>query len=348
MIQSNFYVYRDQFPLILAYAVTIHKCQGLSLDCAIIDLNKHAYTPGIAYVALSRVRSLAGLHLISFDPNSIAVSTECIQEINRLRAAYRSDLPTYTLPTKKGRKRTKLTGCFDEPDAKKIKTINSPSKAKRPNPGKASTASKKSKTVDEDGLAIVHEEPGNLKFYTVDEQWQHWACAQLGLEFVGPTAMRRGGPHVALTPPNARRIRRIVGDGNCLFRCFSYMITGSEDQHVEIRAIIVTYMPNIAHFLLGSSYLDDCYNSVQEYIADTRMDQDGSYGSHVEMLTLAHLLQTTIYSYNDIGGRGSSWCTYSPSMLDRTLVHDTTEMAMYIRLIHAREHFEVVLDVSNS
>ena len=38
MVMKNFYVYRKQFPLILAYAVTIHKCQGLSLDCAIIDL----------------------------------------------------------------------------------------------------------------------------------------------------------------------------------------------------------------------------------------------------------------------------------------------------------------------
>ena len=37
--------------------------------------------------------------------------------------------------------------------------------------------------------------------------------------------------------------------------------------------------------------LDEHYNSIQEYIADKRMDK---LGSHVEMLTLAHLLQTTI------------------------------------------------------
>ena len=64
MLMKTFYVYRKQFPLILVYAVTIHKCQGLSLDSAIIDLSSKVFSPGMAYVALSRVRSLSGLHLI--------------------------------------------------------------------------------------------------------------------------------------------------------------------------------------------------------------------------------------------------------------------------------------------
>ena len=34
-------MYRKQFPLIVAYTITIHKCQGLSLDCAIIDLSEN-------------------------------------------------------------------------------------------------------------------------------------------------------------------------------------------------------------------------------------------------------------------------------------------------------------------
>ena len=38
-IMKNFYIYRKQFPLTLAYGVSIHKCQGLSLDCAIVDLS---------------------------------------------------------------------------------------------------------------------------------------------------------------------------------------------------------------------------------------------------------------------------------------------------------------------
>ena len=95
---KNFYVYREQFPLILAYAVTIHKCQGLSLDCAIVDLSDKVFSAGMAYLALSRVRSLAGLYLSSFDPKSIIVSTSCFEEVNRLRGAFRNDLPFYQMP----------------------------------------------------------------------------------------------------------------------------------------------------------------------------------------------------------------------------------------------------------
>ena len=42
------YVHRKQFPLILEFAVTVHKCQGLSLDCAIMDLSEQVFCPGMA------------------------------------------------------------------------------------------------------------------------------------------------------------------------------------------------------------------------------------------------------------------------------------------------------------
>ena len=62
-------MFTEKFPLILAYAVTIHKCQGLSLDCAIVDLSDEVFSAGMAYVALSRVRSLYGLYLSAFNPS---------------------------------------------------------------------------------------------------------------------------------------------------------------------------------------------------------------------------------------------------------------------------------------
>jgi ATP-dependent DNA helicase PIF1 len=57
-----------QMPLALAWAYTVHKSQGATLDCAVMDIGARIFQPGMAYVALSRVRSLKSFSLSSFDP----------------------------------------------------------------------------------------------------------------------------------------------------------------------------------------------------------------------------------------------------------------------------------------
>ena len=115
IVMKNYYVYRTQFPLIL-YAVTIHKYQGLSLDCAIIDLSSKVFQMA-CLVALSRVKTISGMHLVAFE--DIRVSAGCIKEINRFRSCYRSDLPHIEVPvTRKHAKRKATASAVDGPPSK--------------------------------------------------------------------------------------------------------------------------------------------------------------------------------------------------------------------------------------
>ncbi len=75
-----------QVPLRLAWAITVHKSQGMSLDAAVMDL-RQAFEYGQGYVALSRVRSLKGLYLSGFNERALAVHPEILERDAQFRGA---------------------------------------------------------------------------------------------------------------------------------------------------------------------------------------------------------------------------------------------------------------------
>ena len=113
----------------------------------------------MSYVALSRVKTLSGLHLVAFEDTSIRVSAGCIKEINRLRSCYRSDLPHIEVPVTRKHANTG-TSAVDGPPSKKI-CIFLPKKSTSPSP---------------ETPIIVSEVQSPFIFHCVDEKWQHESC----------------------------------------------------------------------------------------------------------------------------------------------------------------------------
>jgi len=70
---------RNQIPLVLAYAITIHKSQGSTLDSAYIDIGSSVFEYGQAYVALSRVKSLDALYLHAYSRSSIRAHPKVVE-----------------------------------------------------------------------------------------------------------------------------------------------------------------------------------------------------------------------------------------------------------------------------
>lgn len=101
-----------QIPLRLAWAITVHKSQGMTLDAARIDLRK-AFVEGMGYVALSRVKRLDSLSLLGLNNMSLKVSRDAMEIDELLRARADQDAQKFAHLAEKAKKRK------EEPESEK-------------------------------------------------------------------------------------------------------------------------------------------------------------------------------------------------------------------------------------
>jgi ATP-dependent DNA helicase PIF1 len=82
-----------QYPLVLAWALTIHKIQGTTLTNAEIDIGNRIFEYGQSYVALSRVKSLDGLYLSEFNPERIGANPIVIEFYKKMQETNENTTP---------------------------------------------------------------------------------------------------------------------------------------------------------------------------------------------------------------------------------------------------------------
>lgn len=176
-----------------------------------------------------------------------------------------------------------------------------------------------------------------ITYNPVCRDWQISRCNSLGLNFHYGNNPHHGAARNEMIGISQRPIRtgRISADGNCFFRCISFIITGSQDYHEELRLLVTTYMAhNSSNDKL--SILLPPNMSMQSYITHSKMQSPGEWATEIEITATSCLLNTAIcvFAYT---GKIFEWVQYSPHEA-KSDTHQ--EECIYITNVH--NHFEPV------
>lgn len=138
-------------------------------------------------------------------------------------------------------------------------------------------------------LEIQEEPPLN---YKVISQLKRTAlCKRLGCQFHKHVSF---GCFSLLDSP--RRFHRTKGDGNCFFRSLSFVISGSEENHLQLRDKVLAHMQERSNGL--EMYLNA---NMESYLNESGMMHDGVWASECEILGAASMLHTDIVIFSKYG-----------------------------------------------
>ena len=294
-------VTRCQFPLQLAWASSIHKVQGITTDNIVISFEGH-FGPGQAYVALSRVKSLDGLHLKTFSSKKIICSNKVRQHMMEIR--------------------TRMTAS------------NSDQSNELPVPANEVTSVRfndndyHDHSVHSQHTACQKNNPANLtdnvhspnifrtcSLTSMNEKQKEELCNLLELPYIPLTAALNSTTTSTETSlcdlilqhtaqQVTAQIHHTQGDGNCLFRSISLALANTEDHHEQLRHQITNHQ---------LQYLDA---SQLSYHGILKMKESGEWGTDHEIIAAAHLFNCSVVCCSKYGSTDKLCLQhFSPHML---------------------------------
>ncbi|XP_038062442.1 uncharacterized protein LOC119732934, partial [Patiria miniata] len=195
------------------------------------------------------------------------------------------------------------------------------------------------KDVEHDVEIIQTNQPVNLKFVPLVYDHKIVLCEKFGITKLCLDRHEISKICEKLSKPDS--VKTIQGDGNCFYRAISYAISGTEDNHMQLRLAIVHHLlENAAQF---RCCLREGYRTVQEYVTNARLCNNGTWATEVEIIVTAHMLDVGIYTYDD--ANRCKWYLFSSSYACPGRASDSS-VKSGIYLHHKNQiHYDLVTSV---
>ena len=171
----------------------------------------------------------------------------------------------------------------------------------------------------------------DLHFWPLNEKSQLFWCSIMKLPII---TEHTEWPLKLLGEPS--KLVYMLGDGNCLFRALSYVMTDRQVYHAQVRNKIINHMRSIENVLVPH-----INTSLKCYLDKTGMAESGVWGTDIEILSASSLLSTDIFVYTKFGNT-YKWQKFSRTMLGGKKPDNNCS----IYLNHTNTfHYDVVIDV---
>ncbi len=128
-----------------------------------------------------------------------------------------------------------------------------------------------------------------MQFVPLDLSQRQEICDRLGLKNRKPEGELCYKSVGEFCDGKPRSLRKMTGDGNCLFRALCYAVTGAQTGHAKVRQLVTQHIRDVGPI----NGLD-----ASDYLRSTDMESDTTYGTEIELFAAADLFQRDIYVYH--------------------------------------------------